>query len=138
MNHKEKMRKFRRLYRGPAVLLLVMGLAAVLPVRSDAQVTFGNPKKDNDKNAPRNLTGQVVDKDGKGLPQAVVYLKDKRSLEVQTHISDDRGGYRFSGLDNNTDYEVHAEFKGASSAKRGVSSFDNRKEVYLTLEVAVP
>lgn len=99
------------------------------------QAQFPGPKKDNDKNAPRNLTGQVVDKEGKGVADAIVYLKDKRTLEVKTHISDERGGYRFSGLDPNTDYEVRAESKGLASPKRTVSSFDDRKEIYLLLEV---
>ena len=99
------------------------------------QVQFPGPKKDNDKNAPKNLTGQVVDKEGKGLADAVVYLKDKRTLEVKTHISDERGGYRFSGLDPNTDYEVRAESNGLTSPKRTVSSFDNRKDIYLVLEI---
>ena len=103
-----------------------------------SQAQFPEPKKGNDKNAPKNLTGQVVDKVGKGLAEAIVYLKDKRTLEVITHISDERGNYRFSSLDPNTDYEVHAELKGASSSKRSVSSFDGRKEVYLVLEIGAP
>ena len=102
---------------------------------STSQAQFPWPKKNNDKNAPKNLTGQVVDKEGKGLAEAIVYLKDKRTLEMKTHISDERGNYRFSGLDPNTDYEVHAELKGTASSKRSVSSFDGRKEVYLVLEI---
>ena len=101
-----------------------------------SQVQFPAPKKGNDKNAPKNLTGQVVDEKGKGLAEAIVYLKNKRTLEVVTHISDERGDYRYSGLDPNTDYEVHAELQGASSSKRSVSSFDDRKEIYLVLEIS--
>ena len=127
--------------RVAVLVILLSGLAVAAP--SGAAMNppqFPGFKKDkgDDKNAPKNLTGQVVDKEGKGLAQAVIYLKDKRTLEVKTHISDERGNYRFSGLDPNTDYEVHAEFKGASSSKRSASSFDGRKEVYLVLEIGTP
>jgi len=88
-----------------------------------------------DPRAPKTLTGQVVDKTGKGLPQAVVYLKNQRTLEVRTHISDAEGKYRFNGLHPETDFAVHAEHRGAASPTRTVSSFDEKKDVYLVLEI---
>ncbi len=88
-----------------------------------------------DPRAPKTLTGQVVDKDGKGLAQAVVHLKNQRTLEVQTRISDNEGKYRFNGLNPETDFAVHAEFRGASNPTRTVSAFDEKKDVYLVLEV---
>jgi hypothetical protein len=100
------------------------------------QAQFPGPRKDKDRNQQKNLTGQVVDKEGKGLSDAVVYLKDKKSLAMVTHISDEKGEYRFPGLDPNADYEVHAEFKGASSAKRSISSIDGRRDIYLVLEIS--
>lgn len=103
-----------------------------------SQAQFPGPRKNKDRNQQKNLTGQVVDKEGKGIAQAVVYLKDKKTLEMKTHISDDKGDYRFPGLDPNTDYEVHAEHKGASSSRRSVSSFDGRTDVYLVLEIGEP
>ena len=103
---------------------------------SPEQARFPAPKSDKeDQSAPRNLTGQVVDKEGKGLAQAVVHLKNKKTLEVKTHISDAEGRYRFNGLNPEMDYAVHAEYQGASSATRTVSLFDQRKEVYLVLEI---
>jgi len=68
----------------------------------------------------------------------VVHLKNKKNLEVKTYISDEKGNYRFNGLDTETDYTVHAEHRGASSRPRTVSSFDDRKTVYLVLEVQNP
>ena len=126
--------QFRSRFEKKILLTVFFSLIVGSGSLAMSQVQFPGPKK-GDKNAPKNLVGQVVDKDGKSIAEAVVYLKDKRTLEVQTHISDEKGGYRFSGLDNNTDYEVHAEFKGAASPKRAVSSFDNRKEIYLVLEI---
>jgi hypothetical protein len=88
-----------------------------------------------DPRAPKTLTGQVVDKEGKGLAQAVVYLKNQRTLEVRTHIADGEGKYRFNGLSPEIDFAVHAEHRGASSSTRSVSSFDDKKDVYLVLEI---
>lgn len=116
-----------------ALLALAIVAGSAVPVSGQAQ--FPGPKKDKERNAPKNLTGQVVDKDGIGIREAIVYLKDKKTLEMKTHISDEKGAYRFTGLDPNEDYEVHAESKGALSSKRTVSSFDDRKEVYLVLEL---
>lgn len=99
------------------------------------QVQLPGPREDQERNGKKNLSGQVADKQGKGLAQAVVYLKNKKTLEVKTFISNDQGNYRFNSLDADTDYAVHAEYRGAVSRDRSVSSFDDRKEVYLLLEV---
>ncbi|HEX9897593.1 MAG TPA: carboxypeptidase-like regulatory domain-containing protein, partial [Candidatus Methylomirabilis sp.] len=64
-----------------------------------------------DPRAPKTLTGQVVDKEGKGLAQAVVYLKNQRTLAVRTHIADGEGKYRFNGLSPEIDFAVHAEHR---------------------------
>jgi len=119
---------------GPAQALLVSPSLAASP--PGPQVRFPRPPDGRvDPNAPKTLTGQVVDKDGKGLAQAVVYLKNQRTLEVRTHISDGEGKYRFNGLNPETDFAVHAEHRGASSSTRTVSSFDDKKDVYLVLEI---
>jgi len=62
-------------------------------------------------------------------------LKNLRNNQVRSYIADNEGLFRFSGLDPNADYEVHAEKDGAKSPTRQVSSFDNRKEIVLTLKL---
>lgn len=83
----------------------------------------------------RTLTGTVVDKQDNVLPRAVVYLLNKRTQIIRTYISDDQGLYRFSGLDPNVDFDIHAELNGMTSITRTVSSFDTRKEIVLVLKV---
>jgi len=117
---------------GPA-LLVSPSLAATSP---SPQARFPRPPDGRvDPRAPKTLTGQVVDKEGKGLAQAVVYLENQRTKEIRTHISDDEGNYRFNGLNPENDFSVHAEHHGASSSTRTVSSFDEKKDVYLVLEI---
>ena len=120
------------LSRPAHALLSSPGFSPAFP----AQARFPAPRSDKeDPRAPKNLTGQVVDKEGKGLAQAVVHLKNKKTLEVTTRISDTEGKYRFNGLSPEADYSVHAEYRGASSAARTVSLFDEKKDVYLVLEI---
>jgi hypothetical protein len=83
----------------------------------------------------RTVRGTVVDKQETPVDSAVVYLKNVRTQDITTHISDKEGQFRFSGLDLNADYEIHAEKEGWTSASRSVSNFDNRKEFVLTLKL---
>ena len=83
----------------------------------------------------RTVRGTVVDKQEAPVESAVVYLKNARTQDITTHISDKEGQFRFSGLDLNADYEIHAEHEGWTSPSRSVSNFDNRKEFVLTLKL---
>jgi Carboxypeptidase regulatory-like domain len=84
----------------------------------------------------RTVRGVVVDKSSESpIASAVVFLRNTRTNAVRSYIADDEGNYRFSGLDPNVDYEIHAEKDGAKSATRTVSSFDNKKEIVLPLKL---
>jgi hypothetical protein len=83
----------------------------------------------------RTVHGTVIDKDENELPGGVVYLKNTKTQVVKTNIAQEKGEYRFSGLDPNVDYEVHAEKEGLTSTKRTISSFDSRKEIVVNLKV---
>jgi hypothetical protein len=83
----------------------------------------------------RTVHGVVLDKSDSPVAAAVVFLRNVRSNAVRSYISDDQGNYRFSGLDPNTDYEIHAEKEGSQSPTRTVSSFDSKKEIVLNLKI---
>lgn len=83
----------------------------------------------------RTVHGAVLDKGENPVSSAVVYLKNVRTLAVKTYISDRSGEYRFSGLDPNVDYEVHAESDSMTSNTRTVSSFDGRKDIVISLKL---
>lgn len=93
----------------------------------------GNPKSKEPQ--LRTVRGTVVDKDERPNDGAVVYLKNTRTQDVITHLSDADGTFRFSGLDLNVDYEIHAEHEGMASATRSISNFDTRKEFVVTLKL---
>jgi hypothetical protein len=83
----------------------------------------------------RTVRGVVVDKSELPVQGAVVFLKNLRTNQVRSYIADNEGQFRFSGLDPNADYEVHAEKDGTKSQTRQASSFDNRKEIVFTLKL---
>ena len=83
----------------------------------------------------RTVRGAILDKAENPVSSAVVYLKNVRTLAVKTYISDRSGDYRFSGLDPNVDYEVHAESESMTSNTRTVSSFDSRKDIVISLKL---
>lgn len=91
--------------------------------------------QDKKESQLRTVRGVVVDKGESPVQGGVVFLKNLRNNQVRSYIADSEGSFRFSGLDPNADYEVHAEKDGAKSPTKQVSSFDNRKEIVLTLKL---
>lgn len=108
-------------------------LAVVLAVAVGA--TADQAKEKKKESQLKTVKGQVLDSDDNPISEAVVYLKNIRTLAVKTYISDEKGNYHFSGLDPNVDYELNASYKGQSSPTRTVSSFDTRKEITLHLKI---
>lgn len=83
----------------------------------------------------RTVRGVVTDKSDNPLNSSVVFLKNMRTNSVRSSYTDDTGSYRFSGLDPNADYELHAEKENEKSTTRTVSSFDSRKDIVLNLKI---
>ena len=101
---------------------------------------FGTVDKDKSEDklqTTRTLQGQVLDAADAGIPDAVVYLKNTKTLGVRTFIADKDGNYRFTALSLNVDYQVYAEHQGSKSETKTVSSFDTRKTVVLNLKIDV-
>jgi hypothetical protein len=88
-----------------------------------------------EKERVKNVSGTVLDKSDRPLGGAVVYLKNTKTLAVKSFISQDSGEFRFNALSPNVDYEVYAEFNGARSSTKTVSSFDSKTNVTMTLKV---
>jgi hypothetical protein len=107
-------------------LVVTLALAGALPV---AQAQKGEPEL-------RTIHGSVIDKSENPVPASVVYLLNVKTEAVKSYFADETGNYRFSGLDPNVDYEVHAEHDGLMSATRTVSSFDSRRDIEVVLKLS--
>jgi hypothetical protein len=95
-----------------------------------------SPAQDKKKEAQlRTVHGLVFDKSETPLGGSVVFLKNLRTNSVRSNYTDESGNYRFSGLDPNADYELHAEKDAMKSLTKTVSSFDSRKDINLNLKI---
>ena len=110
--------------------LFLVGTAALLLLAS--LVGAQGNKKDTQLRAVR---GVVTDKSDKPVQNSVVFLKNLRTNVVISHFTDADGSYRFTGLDPNADYEIHAEVNDEKSASRTATSLDSRKEITLNLKL---
>lgn len=92
------------------------------------------PAKDNkDEANQRTIEGLVSDDAKNPVPGAVVQLKDTKTLQIRSFITQLDGMFHFSGLRLDTDYELTAKFSDKSSATKRVSSFESRKTVVVNL-----
>jgi len=110
--------------------------ATLLAVLLAAGLVLGAGAQDKRREAQlRTVRGTVLDKEENPISGGVVFLKNLRTQNVRSQYSDDEGKYRFSGLDPNVDYEVHAEHREQTSQRRTVSNLDGRREIILHLKV---
>ena len=109
----------------------------VIAVLTVACVGLLSAQKNKDKEDPtvRSLQGFVNDPDEKPVAGAVVQLKDTRTLQVRSFITQADGSYRFSGLRADTDYEIKADYNGMSSDNKRLSNFDSRKIALVNLKL---
>jgi hypothetical protein len=113
---------FRRVCTLGLGLALGVSMAAAQDAKREAQL--------------RTVRGIVSEKSSENpVPSGVVFLKNTRTNAVRSYIADEEGNFRFSGLDPNTDYEIHAEKDGAKSTTHTISSFDSKKEIVLNLKI---
>ena len=115
-----------------AVLILALGALAV------AQITFGGGSPPPKKEKPitsRTLIGLVTDKSDNPIPDAIVYLKDTKTLGIKSYVSQKDGSYRFNALAVNIDYEVYAQKDQKKSSTKKLSQFDNRAEPRINLSI---
>ncbi|MBI3665075.1 MAG: carboxypeptidase regulatory-like domain-containing protein [Acidobacteria bacterium] len=111
--------------------LILLAVAALL----GAGVAPAQQSKKNQQ--LRSVHGIVTDMLENPLSKAVVQLKNKKTLQVKSFYTDEKGAYRFYGLDPDLDYELKAEYGTATAGPRTVSSFDSRREVVINFKLEV-
>jgi len=95
----------------------------------------GADKKDKQDANTRTVLGVVLDTADNPVSGAVVQLKDTKTLQVRSFITQEKGDYHFAGLSTNIDYELKAQHDGMSSATKTLSVFDSRKQANVNLKL---
>jgi len=97
---------------------------------------FAQKKNKGDEQAnTRSVQGTVLAADDTAVNGAVVQLKNTKTLQIRSYITKEDGAYYFHGLSTDVDYELKADYQGASSPSKTLSSFDSRKEATLNLKL---
>ena len=91
-------------------------------------------KKGEDLNT-RSVQGNVTSADDSAVNGGVVQLKNLKTLQIRSFITKEDGNYYFHGLSPDVDYELKAEYQGASSPTKALSSFDSRPEAIINLKL---
>ncbi|HSW48846.1 MAG TPA: carboxypeptidase-like regulatory domain-containing protein [Bryobacteraceae bacterium] len=116
--------------RGSAIFAALVAVVLLLsPVGALSQ-----GKKGEDANV-RSVEGVVENPQGAPVDGAVVQLKNAKTLQVRSFITQNAGAYYFHGLSPDVDYELRAEYRGLSSPVRRLSVFDSRKKAIVNLKL---
>ena len=107
---------------------VVLGLLLLAPAAS------AQKKRDDSGNA-RSVQGTVTSPEESAVNGAVVQLKNLKTLQIRSFITKDDGAYYFNGLSPDLDYELKADYQGASSGAKTLSSFDSRKQAIINLKL---
>ena len=98
-----------------------------------ASATFAQKKKGGENT--RSVQGTVTAADDSLVNGAVVQLKNTKTLQIRSFITKDDGTYHFYDLSPDIDYELKADYQGASSNTKTLSSFDSRTQTVLNLKL---
>lgn len=89
-----------------------------------------------EKNAStRSVQGVVTNASDQPVAKAIVQLKDTKTLQVRSYITQQDGTYHFAGLSTNVDYDLKAEHNGAQSDTKTLSVFDSRPKAVINLKL---
>ncbi|MDE1155749.1 MAG: carboxypeptidase-like regulatory domain-containing protein [Acidobacteriaceae bacterium] len=128
------MTKSRKLVRS-SVLLLTSVATPLLVTGVALSVTRPALAMQGKEASVRTVEGSVVDKNDKPLANAVVYIKDTRTLAIKSYLTDDQGHFRFGQLSLSTDYDVWAEHNRVLSKTKSISSFNSKPTVHFTFKI---
>ena len=93
-------------------------------------------KKKNDPS--RSVQGTVTASDDATVKGAVVQLKNNKTLQIRSFITQENGAYYFHELMPDVEYELSAEDQktGSASPTKKLSPFDSQKLATINLKLA--
>jgi hypothetical protein len=133
----------RSLYSIPEVpamkhpfLCTILAAFAFLSTIGAQEIGFSaSPASGKNQDQSRNVVGEVLTKSDTPISEAVVYLKNTKTLTIKSFITEKDGAYRFHGLAQNIDYEIYADYHGQKSPTKTISSFDTRNNITLNIRI---
>ncbi|MFB3827413.1 MAG: carboxypeptidase-like regulatory domain-containing protein [Bryobacteraceae bacterium] len=110
------------------VAALLLAVATAMPAWTQ--------NRGDDSGSTRSVQGNVTNAGGEAVNGAIVQLKNTKTLQIRSFVTREQGNYYFHGLSADVDYELRAEYQGATSPSKTLSSFDNRKQAVINLKLS--
>jgi len=83
----------------------------------------------------RSVHGIVADQNGRPLKGVPVQLKDLRSLQIRSFLTEGDGRYYFHELRTDIDYELQAKDGNHVSSTKLLSRFDSSKDAEVNFAI---
>jgi hypothetical protein len=106
------------------VLSIALALSAGLYAQQNSQDT-----------GTRTVEGLVTSAANQPVANAVVQLKNTKTLQIRSFITQADGNYHFAGLGTDVEYELKAEHDGATSSWKSLSVFNSKKTAVINLKL---
>jgi hypothetical protein len=116
--------------RAVCLVLLLFGVNVFLgaPLGADQ-------KSKNVDSTTRTVEGRVTNAANQPVANAVVQLKNTKTLQIRSFITQADGSYHFAGLQTDVEYQVKADHEGVSTSWKTLSVFNSKKTPIINLKL---
>lgn len=94
-----------------------------------------NAQQKNENNTTRTVEGIVTNAASQPVATAVVQLKNTKTLQIRSFITQEDGTYHFAGLATDVEYQIKADRDGISTSWKTLSVFDSKKTAVINLKL---
>lgn len=92
-------------------------------------------QKKNEDNTTRTVEGMVTNAAKQPVAKAVVQLKNTKTLQIRSFITQEDGSYHFAGLGTDVEYQLKADHEGATTSWKTLSVFNSKKTAVINLKL---
>lgn len=83
----------------------------------------------------RTVEGRVTNASNQPVENAVVQLKNNKTLQIRSFITQQDGNYHFAGLQTDVEYQLKADHDGVSTSWKSLSVFNSKKTPVINLKL---
>lgn len=92
-------------------------------------------QKKNEDTTTRTVEGKVTNAANQPEAKAVVQLKNTKTLQIRSFITEEDGSYHFAGLQTDVEYQLKAESNGVATGWKTLSVFNSKKAPVVNLKL---
>jgi Carboxypeptidase regulatory-like domain len=96
---------------------------------------YAQQKNKNEDTTARTVEGMVTNAANQPVANAVVQLKNAKTLQIRSFITQEDGSYHFAGLGTDVEYQLKADYNGVSTSWKTLSIFNSKKTPVINLKL---